>query len=373
MKFTALPVNVGDSFLLLSNNKYVLVDGGMNKSHIITLLNKEKIKNKHIHYLICTHYDADHINGLLGILQSGKYSFSELWLPEIFGSLTYTISCKIEPILKYWREHQYDLDKSIYDHSELVDEEYREDNISEYIDKEYKSDFKTNRYEDINLRVLNEFIKYSNQNLLYWPNYIPKFHIHPSSLNMKLNSSLIKICSFISSSIASGSHIRWFKYQDWNTKHKCPNSFIAENSIQTDITLYSPKIFLKMLYLTAINKESLVFRYNDPDNTNVLFTADSDLHFFKSPINLKKYSIVTAPHHGADTNNAAYAKISGKELIYIRSDRHQEDRPGEGYLMQAKRYCTVCKTNGPKQKISINYTYGTPPKIVGKSCICDTL
>jgi hypothetical protein len=274
MKFTALPVNVGDSFLLHSNDKYVLVDGGMNKSHIITLLNKEKIKNKHIHYMICTHYDADHVNGILGILQSGKYSFNELWLPEIFGSLTYTISSKIDSILKYWRENQYDLVEILHDETENTGDEYKED----------KEDYKRSHYyEDISLSVIGEFLKYSTHYNRYWPRHSSHLIIEPSSINMKINSSLIKICSLIHSSIASGSHIRWFKYQNYNTKHKCPNSFVAENSIETGITLYRPEIFFKMAYLTTINKESLVFSYESPDHANVLFSADSDLHCYNSP------------------------------------------------------------------------------------------
>ena len=85
MRFRALPVNVGDSFLLDYQNKYILVDGGMNKKHIIDLLKKEKIPKNNLDVLICTHYDADHINGILGILESNKYTFKELWLPEILG------------------------------------------------------------------------------------------------------------------------------------------------------------------------------------------------------------------------------------------------------------------------------------------------
>jgi beta-lactamase superfamily II metal-dependent hydrolase len=61
MKFTALPVKVGDAFLLETTEKHtILVDGGMNQSHIIQLLNNPHIKNNHITLLVCTHYDADH-------------------------------------------------------------------------------------------------------------------------------------------------------------------------------------------------------------------------------------------------------------------------------------------------------------------------
>lgn len=94
MKLTALPVNVGDSFLLRDEDKIILVDGGMNKTHILNLLRKEQIPNDHIDLLVCTHYDADHINGIIGILKSQKFTFKEIWLPEILGSIGYTLSKK---------------------------------------------------------------------------------------------------------------------------------------------------------------------------------------------------------------------------------------------------------------------------------------
>ncbi len=105
MKFSALPVNEGDSFLLRTEDMTVLVDGGKNRRDILKLLHKEKIANKHIDLLICTHYDADHINGIIGILKSGQYSFKEIWLPEVLGSLGYTLSERVGEIIGFLREH----------------------------------------------------------------------------------------------------------------------------------------------------------------------------------------------------------------------------------------------------------------------------
>jgi metal-dependent hydrolase (beta-lactamase superfamily II) len=38
MRFIALPVKVGNSFLLKDENNIILVDGGMNQQHIVKLL-----------------------------------------------------------------------------------------------------------------------------------------------------------------------------------------------------------------------------------------------------------------------------------------------------------------------------------------------
>jgi len=95
MHFTVLPVNVGDSFLLRQSGSSILVDGGKNRSHIVKLLTQELGPTRHVNVLICTHYDADHVNGILSILRSQKFTFDEIWLPEILGSLSYTISVKL--------------------------------------------------------------------------------------------------------------------------------------------------------------------------------------------------------------------------------------------------------------------------------------
>ena len=104
MIFTALPVTVGDAFLLRSPLGTILVDAGKNRKHILQLLEKEGLPKNHINLLVCTHYDADHIQGLLGILESNKFTFDEIWLPEVLGSLSYTISEDLWAILKALRD-----------------------------------------------------------------------------------------------------------------------------------------------------------------------------------------------------------------------------------------------------------------------------
>ncbi len=133
MIFKALPVTCGDAFLLQCQKKLILVDGGKNQKDIIKILDKEKIPNCHINLLICTHYDADHINGIIGILKSKKYSFDELWLPEILGSITYTLTSKTYEIVKYL-ENSNELDKKNY----LGDNEEHQQIQVETIDDSWK-------------------------------------------------------------------------------------------------------------------------------------------------------------------------------------------------------------------------------------------
>jgi beta-lactamase superfamily II metal-dependent hydrolase len=90
MRFIALDVKVGDSFILQESCNNFVVDGGKNKTDIIPKLLNNQIKA--INVVICTHYDDDHLNGIIGIIKCSKIHISELWLPDIFGDIVFTLS-----------------------------------------------------------------------------------------------------------------------------------------------------------------------------------------------------------------------------------------------------------------------------------------
>lgn len=345
MTFSALPVNVGDSFLLRDDNKIILVDGGMSQQHIVQLLQHEQIPNNHIDLLVCTHYDADHINGIIGIFKSQKFTFKEIWLPEILGSIGYTLSKKIRELFKDLRENSIDLKIEKTSEYESVFK------LHEYEDKEIDQNSRENNsFEAIDVKVLDDFINYPR--FLYFE---PFWHFD-SDTNYQMMLTLNSTVSLISNTLDSGAYIRWFKYYGYT--HKCYGfDLYSENARQTDITLYDSKRFFLTLYhlsLSDINKFSLVYMYQKEGVPEVLFSADSDLHFYPQQVTLKDNSIVTAPHHGSSANDSAYKKISGTNLIFVRSDRSQQKRPGQGYIGQQNKYCTVCRNQTQKQKVELN-------------------
>lgn len=343
MKLTALPVNVGDSFLLRDEDKTILVDGGMNKQYIVQLLQQEQIPENHIDLLVCTHYDADHINGIIGILQSNKFTFKELWLPEILGSIGYTLSKKIIELFKDLRTNEVHFELETSECESIF--KFQEDNETNYGSKE------NNSFEDIDTKVLDAFVDYPRFHY-----FEPFWHYHDSDVNHKMMLTLKSTASLISNALHTGAYIRWFKYSGY-THESYGFNLYSKNAIQTDITLYDSKRFFLALYhlsLSDINKYSLVYLYQKENVPDVLFSADSDLHFYPQ-VPLKDNSIVTAPHHGSSANDNAYQKISENNLIFVRSDRSQQKRPGQGYLSQTHRYCTICRNTTAKQKIELNY------------------
>lgn len=339
MIFKALPVKCGDSFYLECEGKTILVDGGKNKLDILKILKKEKIQN-HIDLLVCTHYDADHINGIIEILQSNNFSFNEIWLPEIFGSIIYTLANSTWEVLNYLRHADnidFNLERISYDAVEVT--EGNIDDSYELIDNE-------------NLSYLNEFHSFEFNHLFFHGYKNVNEHYFKMIINLG------KISNLIHYSINSGAYIRWFSFQNNINCKSYGFDMYSINGLQTKITKFTPDVFLKALYLTTINKESLVYLFKKENFPNILFTADSDLSSCKT-FSLKDYSIITAPHHGSGENDIAYAKITGKKLVFVRSDNSQIKRPGLGYLGQSLRYCTICRNLGPKQTVTLELINGT--------------
>lgn len=365
MKFTGLPVKVGDAFLLQSPYGYTLVDAGQNKKHILELIKLERITSKHINLLMCTHYDADHINGILGILESGDYTFDEIWLPEILGSLTYTISEDLMAILQKLRE---------LNREGIIDliTRARDSQLSDMLplaqgENPIKvANLDALREEPLFSICLNDF---TWRLLSFWPRL--------SNAEVPVQTMLTNISKairMVSSSLSSGANVRWFKFCDHLTDMDYGFGMSAMNSAETAVTIYHPDVFIQQLYLTTINIESLVFKFSHEKYPNVLFCADSNLSFadkpIQQPIHLEDSSVVTAPHHGADSCDDAYKRIEGKDLIYVRSDKSQKRRPGKGYLRQPNIYCTICKNKGPTQKVWISYK-GRSPNVHGNRCKCE--
>ncbi|PKL79813.1 MAG: hypothetical protein CVV25_06790 [Ignavibacteriae bacterium HGW-Ignavibacteriae-4] len=334
MKFTALPVNVGDSFYLEDEGKNILVDGGLSRKQIIQLLDDEKIPDNHFDVLICTHYDADHLYGIIGILKSKKYTFKELWMPEILGSIGYTISKKKLSILEILRKYN--------NHEEV------EMNIRGFKgrEQERKKENFENDLEKLNYNVVRNTYKHLKNEM--------KHHFHYYSDDLQgIHLNLRKITNLLKLSLESGSYIRWFSFIDNMDATKVNHNLWALNCIETGLTEYNADDLDMALYLTTINERSLVFKYMEPEKPEILFTADSDLSFVKNTIELNDNSIVTAPHHGAQSSSLAYSKISGSNLTFVRSDRSQVKRPCQDYIDQNIKYCTVCRNKTKKQKVQL--------------------
>ncbi len=80
ISFKALGVSEGDCFLLQDGNKAYLVDGGKDRNGWLPGELK-RIGVSDLTAAACTHTDADHMNGIIDLMQN-RFPVSEYWLPD---------------------------------------------------------------------------------------------------------------------------------------------------------------------------------------------------------------------------------------------------------------------------------------------------
>lgn len=80
-RITVLNVGQGSCTLIESNGEYMLFDGGDREtsSYVVAYLQQKGIS--HIKYLVASHYHADHVYGLIGVIESG-ITYDSLICPD---------------------------------------------------------------------------------------------------------------------------------------------------------------------------------------------------------------------------------------------------------------------------------------------------
>ncbi len=384
--FIALPVSQGDAFYL-DNGKKILVDGGRSKSAISPFVN-DKCKTDYLDILVCTHNDADHANGVLGLLKYWSGTIEEVWLPGNWTALLRKIFSAPYEFYESIVQGIYDLRKRENNIVSTSLEEISKNFSENSINQEHDTD-KTKSYElsqiieesnstNINLMELSPYqiiIGRSSNIIIVYPRISRN-----TSLLMEALEAAERIKQIAQLAYHRGCKIRFFDTKfSGPPKGGIPNVLIPVNSTEV-ATINSKEIgALMYLALTIANKHSLVFYSPEKDNApSVLFTADSDLDFDLPGNKPSKDIIVTSPHHGSESNDLAYGKVNDwlkeKEItpLWIRSDCKTSKRPGKTYKKQTRRYCTLCCIKGSlKNKVKLYSIKGHWHAIKGSSkCKC---
>lgn len=350
--FEALPIGRGDAFLLCDNDNIFLFDGGQYAKQTTRFLQEKGIRR--INVIICSHNDSDHINGVIGVLESG-IQVGELWLPASWCDFLATIAHK-----KPWPIVILEENK---DNNSMIKEWSEQNKINIEVEK------------CDNVRHSNEALNYdfTIENLVKnicefdcnnWPLSLRCTNAasiwYPTVLNMMLAGQ--RIVDVVEKAWNKGCCIRLFEYKSQLTSCKSVmNTNFAPLNCQETSSIKRYKTAIFALYLTQINRNSLVFQYtkNKDDGSSVLFLADSDLSFMSSQFSLKIPTIITAPHHGSSDNEYAYDVIHGDLLTWVRSDSRNRKRPCKKYIKQQTRYCTLCNNmSSPKQAVALEWSSG---------------
>ena len=381
-RFVALPVGQGDAFFLQRDDFTVLVDGGRSEKCFPEQF-WDYINLDQIDVLVCTHNDADHARGVLGFLKrKSKLSCSEVWLPALWTN-------RLDDILNNPREFVWELAEEI----ERSDPDTSLEAMGSFLSGEKDMD-PSNKWDPdgrdgpgptelsytLGLEEDTDFDGWIDVRSVHWfpelyfPKLSPRLQLFFEALIAAKNIRKIakKCCNH-------GVPIRWFEYSRKSKRGGCKGLLEPLNAIEVARSRFSRLSALKFLALTTANRESLTFCSPRSDAfPGVIFAADSDLGF-PQRIPWQPGMIVTAPHHGADANKAAYTRpysenCKNSHLIWVRSDGNYKTRPCSDYLSQRQRYCTICRgVNPPKPKQSVEFTAngGIWSKATGvRSCKC---
>lgn len=344
-KFIAINVNQGDAFYLERSCKKILVDGGRSRLGFPVQFERV-VGNEALDVVVCTHADADHINGLIGFYESGLKS-KEIWLPGTWTS-------RLGDLLKQPRQFFDEVIESINEQN-LGDVRGLED----YYEKKelfYRDKISAGKEEgEINISELYEAVEASQDlfplfyNKWFLIDFWPYRSLENYGLIVDAIDTATKIRDLAVLAYHAGARIRWFQYQKRDAISGGEAFLKPANS--TEIMRIRKHISaLEYLALSKANKESLVFYSPGNDSSgDVLFCADSDLSFQQPLPSISQNSIITSPHHGSEHNRCAYERLDkhgylSDKSIVVRSDGRFIKRPGETYKrLKLKRICTLCR------------------------------
>ncbi|MDT8719660.1 MBL fold metallo-hydrolase [Clostridium sp. 19966] len=399
MIFKALAVREGDCFLTeyKKNDELIriLIDGGNDKKETVELFEKLKLPDKHINLIICTHYDSDHINGIIGLLEEG-YTFDEIWLPEILGSVAAKIGSKgIREVVEELNRISEEEYRQLMKFDECLLTEFENDfNNNKEVETDIDINFSSNLWGAKTYEYVSFYDDYGYENMLNYSNCIDcSNHNQCDRYNyMVLKHTIIDtvnktsmLMSLMISKTYSGSKIVWLKNTNSLVSNKISTN-IDVLALNSEVSRRRPYIslhkLLKYIYaLSKSNKFSLVFKFDLESYPNILFSADSDFNFLTlgENIQLKENSIVTAPHHGSLHNQLAYNRIAvgsmicDKSLTFVRSDRDNPiGRPCDRYKRLSKKYCTKCTAKYARRaNVRLTLKRNGTFRVNKKACKCE--
>lgn len=335
-RFIALPVGKGDSFFLKRGEHTVLFDGGLARNSLPALIVKH-IGCQRIDVVICSHNDADHAKGLIGLLEDPSISISEVWLPGrwLDGIQAIHAMGKKEFISEVLENSTDSGADSLEEYSAQIsgDEKaaFGEDNDIKV------DDVILNALEDID----EEFQIQLGAQIFH--HYL--FHLFSSRLFMESIEAADRILKIASLAHRRGCKIRWF---DFRTFQRTSSTGGGEdwlrplNSVECVRVKRARFKALEWIALTVSNRESLAFAStSQTGEPSVVFSADSDLQKVAFP-NLQN-TLVTAPHHGAAANSNVYSLPNLNASVWVRSDFRTAKRPCSAYRStQQVKFCTRC-------------------------------
>jgi hypothetical protein len=405
-RLVALPV-AGDAFLMIRDNESVLIDGGKSGAKLYKSLLTELPSVIKLDKIICTHNDADHAEGLAQLLEDPvnfPLKVQQVWLPGswadtaakvVDGQVTvlmdllyvshriaergdwklYTPRIFTQSRVSEWIEitrrykalgldaaRWFGKDKSTPENKGAEKPDKEGLSTSMLLSKLARCDIKeiTRQVHSKRRYALTRFTyKREISKAKSWAHKKKRTKAVLSSSGKQyqlLVKTLECIYRIAIAAANRGAIIRWFDAEEYYNKKPSravggEKNLVPLNSVELSFITPPALPPTYLLFLTQQNLQSLIF-YAPQSTTwpGCVFSADGlldgdDLSPFPArPI------VITAPHHGSDSNKKAYAEITrmlgGKNWqqnsILLRSDVNTSKNPCAAYKSTKLRLCTVC-------------------------------
>lgn len=422
----ALPV-AGDAFLLRRAGRVILVDGGKSSGLLIGELTKYGVVRLDI--VICTHADHDHAGGLVNLLDRSRIDVGEFWLPgswaESLPMLLKNPGFVVDDLIET-------LDEELHVARSNGNPEKFAERMHSYVSGQRRKHRKDNRvpgtYDSTRMERMAEgdgngesSMPLDRQNeagrwnaeqsigIAAEENAVKAFRNGRGRIRYRVAKTRVskpvasfwlglidtaeRIYQIALQALRHGVKVRWFDFGEFAKTGRSAGGdrgfLIPLNAVELANPPPPPVGLSFLVRLTPLNEECLVFLslgykpyWVGPD---ILFTGDSPLGMGKNysvswlrwPAEASRCVVATAPHHGAESNLAAYDHLRNKAdvIFWVRSGGNA-GHPGPTYrrIDPSLRICTNCpRSKKPRKAAEIHF--GKRPGWVsmhthGHKCSC---
>lgn len=203
----------GDSFYLERDGTRLLIDGGRSRRGFAGQFERT-VGATSVDVLVCTHADADHINGLLGFFDAGLTA-REVWLPGSWTSRLVELLTEPESFLletlNQIKSHE-DIDAS---NLEELAEYYHKSEIAWSTADSQRQPIDLGEISDSIEQASNRQVFYRIPHPIDWLRYW-HFTLNKNNFNLFMDAieTAEKIRKLAILSYHSGAKIRWFEFDE---------------------------------------------------------------------------------------------------------------------------------------------------------------